>query len=436
MEEIQQVFEELSFPSASALKKALRNRGIQFNSNEVDALVKGEAVRQVQAPTYRFTGKIASSDLNARFFADLIDFSAAPSINTGKRVGLKPTDEGERYILVVQRVFDRMLWTEALTNKRPDTVAEAFKGILSQINGKVGSVTSDFGAEFGEPFRRLMEEEGISVQTKRKHDINAIATIDTAIGNLKRALARVSRKRRTGDWGSILAEVTRGQNAVPNQSYLEGTAPKDVEADDDFRSHLRRKNAGYSEHNQAESAKRAAALESAGKFRTMLATGGRFTRGFKPKWSEHVHNLGRTVGPFVYDEEGKEHLSKFTQPVSHEARDNQDMELPPRRIERGGSAQADARKRRVLTEIAGVVKNFVGMRTMSLSELGTFLSRRGGFQNLAREARLNMKAPVLNFLRAFPELFQITTGGDAQRYVKVKREQAFEGARRLRRMVR
>ena len=82
MEEIQQVFEELNFPPASALKKALRNRGIQFNSNEVDALVKGEAVRQVQAPAYRFTGKIASSDLNARFSADLIDFSAAPSINT------------------------------------------------------------------------------------------------------------------------------------------------------------------------------------------------------------------------------------------------------------------------------------------------------------------------------------------------------------------
>lgn len=81
------------------------------------------------------------------------------------------------------------------------------------------------------------------------------------------------------------------------------------------------------------------------------------------------------------------------------------------------------------------MKGWVGMRTASLSELGVFLSRRGGFQNKAREARLNMKAPVANFLRAFPEQFEISTGRDGRHYVKVKREPAFEGARRLRRMV-
>ena len=49
---MEEVFEELNFPSAARLKKALIARGIPFDANEVDRLVKGEAVRQVQAPRY------------------------------------------------------------------------------------------------------------------------------------------------------------------------------------------------------------------------------------------------------------------------------------------------------------------------------------------------------------------------------------------------
>ena len=88
----------------------------------------GGATRQAQAPKYKFDGKIAAADLNSRWFADLIDFTAAPSAVTGKDVGLRPTSDGERYILVVQDVFSRFLYTEALLDKRPATVAVASKG--------------------------------------------------------------------------------------------------------------------------------------------------------------------------------------------------------------------------------------------------------------------------------------------------------------------
>jgi len=67
-EVIKQIFEELNYPGAAILKKALRNRGIQFDSKQVDDIVAQSVSRQVQAPKYGFTGKIASSTLNARFF--------------------------------------------------------------------------------------------------------------------------------------------------------------------------------------------------------------------------------------------------------------------------------------------------------------------------------------------------------------------------------
>ena len=100
MTSIEQVFEELNFPSTSRLKRVLDARNIPYNTRELERLVRGETTRQVQAPRCKFDGN-AASRLHSKRFADLIDFSAAPSEDTGKDVGLRPTESGERYIFVV-----------------------------------------------------------------------------------------------------------------------------------------------------------------------------------------------------------------------------------------------------------------------------------------------------------------------------------------------
>ena len=105
MTSIEQVFEELNFPSASRLKRVLDARNIPYNTRELERLVRGETTRQVQAPRYNFDGNTATSRLHSRLRADLIDFSASPSAGTGKDVGLRPTVPGEKYILVVQYVI-------------------------------------------------------------------------------------------------------------------------------------------------------------------------------------------------------------------------------------------------------------------------------------------------------------------------------------------
>ena len=98
MDDIKDIFEELNFPSAPRLKRVLTARGIPFDAKEVDRIVRGETTRQIQAPRYTCTGEIAASELNSRWFADLIDFTAAPSEDTGKDVGLRPTASNEKYI--------------------------------------------------------------------------------------------------------------------------------------------------------------------------------------------------------------------------------------------------------------------------------------------------------------------------------------------------
>ena len=144
MDRVEQVFEELNYPSLKKLKATLDRRNIPYNQKDVEKLVRSEASRQVQAPAYKFQGKIPAHGINVRWFADLIDFTAAPS-DRGKKTGLRKTDDGEVYILVVQDVFSRFLWKEALTPKRPDVVLEGFRAILRRAGAKPQSLTTDQG---------------------------------------------------------------------------------------------------------------------------------------------------------------------------------------------------------------------------------------------------------------------------------------------------
>ena len=147
-EEVQRVSDDLNSPSTAKLFAMLRSQGVGVKLREVEEFVKRQAVRQVQAPRYAFTRKIAAHDINDRWFADLIDFTAAPS-DGGEKVGLHPTDTGFRYVLVVQDVFNTFLWCKPLRTKTPPEVAAAFDDIIARADGKPQSVTMDDGAKFG-----------------------------------------------------------------------------------------------------------------------------------------------------------------------------------------------------------------------------------------------------------------------------------------------
>lgn len=409
MTTVEEVFEELNFPSAQKLKRVLDSRGIEYERGQIEKLVKGETVRQVQAPPYRFDGKIAAHDLHDRWFCDLIDFTAAPS-DRGKRTGLGETKDGEQFILVVQDVFSRFLWTEALTSKRPEIVAKAFEDIMTRAGAKPRKVTSDLGPEFQGPFEKALRDKGIEVSHKRKEDINAIATLDTAIGNFKKALVRDTRRVGTDDWASRLEKVTRGHNNTPNEEYLEGVAPSRVSTNPDLIVLLKKKNAAFSEHNHTRAEKRKDKLEDVGQFRIMEDAGGNFTRGFKPRFGE-VREVDVVTGSVVKDTKGGEHLTKFVLPVREVTND-----AGPRRIELRGSALTNATRRTRLQPFA--------------NKLITFLRNKGGSVTTAtaskhlREQRgfttaMNNVPSFGAFIRLFDSL-QLVTGASTGGASKVR----------------
>jgi len=407
MATIEEVFEELNYPSSQKLRRVLESRGIAYDRKDVEKLVRREAVRQVQAPVYTFDGKIAAHGIDDRWFCDLIDFTAAPS-DRGKRTGLGETKEGEVYILVVQDVFSRFMWTDALTSKRPDIVAKSFEDIMTRAGTKPRSVTSDLGPEFQGPFEKALKAKGIEVYTKRKEDINAIATIDTAIGYLKKALVRDTRKVGTDDWASRLEKVTRGQNNNPIDEYLEGFAPAQVYLGDskpDLIRKLKEKNARYSDFNHQRVEKRAAKIEDTGQFRIMEDMGGKFTRGFKPKIGE-VRQAKEIQGATVVDNKDKDHLTKFVLPVSDTTND-----AGPRKIEQRGSQLTDATRRERLRPYANELVNFLRRqgKAFTTATASKHLREQSGFT-----AAMNNVPSFGAFIRLFDSLKLMTssaTGG-------------------------
>ena len=99
------------------------------------------------------------------------------------------------------------------------------------------SLTSDVGPEWSGDFARMLDSKGIISFQKRPEDKNAIATLDVAIGQLKKQLVRDTRRLGTNDWASRLEKVTDGKNQNPINDYLEGQAPADVKENKDLIFH-------------------------------------------------------------------------------------------------------------------------------------------------------------------------------------------------------
>ena len=373
--------------------------------------MRDEPVRQVQAPTTRYNGKIVAKYKDSKWFADLIDFTASPS-----------AESGDKYILCCQDVFSRYLWTRAIKDKKPKTVASAFAEIVDEADAKPGMLKVDQGSEWTRDFTDLCQMLGIYLVVKESGDQRAIATLDVSIGSLKQALARVARKKQSNDWTSLLASVTKGQNGLPNEYYLDGDNPRKARNDKELEKSLIEKNKEFDKEVEELKEKRRKALEEAGNFRTRTRQE-TFTRVFKPKWSADTRSVAGVEGAYVIDNRGDKYLTKLTRPTQEQGT------TAPVAIELGGNAAVEARKREVLGNIARQAQEWLASRgRVTLGELGTFMKPLG-FRALALQARLNMKSPVAAFLRVFPEMFDLRIqGGNASVAIPV-----FYGPKRLRR---
>ena len=113
-------------------------------------------------------------------------------------------------------------------------------------------------------------------------------------------------------------------------------------------------------------------------------------------------------GHAVTDDHGKTFKTKFTQPITEATND-----AGPVAMELKGSRQTVDKQRELLQDFAGrVVERFKTGNVVPLSSVALFLNPYG-LRSRLLEARLNMRAPVANFLRLFPDKFRVTSTAGA-----------------------
>ena len=393
---IRKLYEDLNQPGLAKFKEALRARNVRFSNQEVAAIVQGSAQRQIFAPRPRCTGGIVSTGANKRWAADIVDLTATPSSG------------GQRVIFVVQDIYTRKIHAVALTTKVANATATAFRIVLGEA-GVPEHLTTDRGSEFNSgAFPRLLDEKGIVHQVKDPRDVNAIATLDRAIQTLKKALMKTGS---TNSWHERLTRVVAAQNALPHDALF-GAAPKDVKTSNEVLDFALTKKAALDlQHNDDVVRAREKKLTDAGAYREQLPWS-TFERSFKQRYSGEVHEVARIERGDAVSTIGKRHQAKLVQPVPRGS-----AGIVMERSSRRGSVVVEERKRRSLEPYARRVAMHIGVgNESSVSDVGKFLQRIGGFVAASRDAGLNQKQRVAGFLRTFPERFNVTTsagGGTA-----------------------
>ncbi len=136
MPTIEEVYEELNYPTKRKLALALNARRIPFTGAQLTELTRKSDVRQIFAPPPKYEGKVTSAHMDERWQADLANMTSKPGAN------------GEDHILFVMDIFTRCVWARALQGSTAVTVANAFESILEEAGVKPTQLNTDAGGEF------------------------------------------------------------------------------------------------------------------------------------------------------------------------------------------------------------------------------------------------------------------------------------------------
>jgi hypothetical protein len=144
--------------------------------------------------------RIIASGLDTDWQVDLMDMRQ-----------LKQHNDGYSVALIVVDVLSKFLWSRALKDKRPVTVAKAFADILRKSHRLPWRVCSDRGEEFKSRFREFVRSKGINHFFVTSPDVKC-AVVERHIKTIKNKVFRYFTKERTLKWVGILPNIIDGIN--------------------------------------------------------------------------------------------------------------------------------------------------------------------------------------------------------------------------------
>ena len=385
------LYREMSYPSEAKFRAALRKKGINVSSDFVKEVVADQGVRQLTAAAPRFTGHVTARAVDQRWMGDLLDYTAKSSKGS-------PT-----YVMIIQDVFSRFIFAEALRSKTE--VTAAFSRVVQESGRKCEEFNTDRGSEWtSAAFQTRLNNLGI--RHRMKVGPQDLATLDRAIGTLRATLSR--RTAEGGTWWEELDAAVKSMNES-DHTALFMNEPAEVMGDEDLRFDLRYHNAEMAKENQEAAEKRGQRLRAKGAFRTLLPpkTGFRRRAG-QQNWSEKIHTVQDVQGGRVVDTEGNSYpmstvlaVSATTAPIAASS------------FAQGGSTRINEKRRIALRpwlqDMMDAVRQ-AGDAGIDVALLSRKMREKPGFADQLKD----QKATLTQIVELFPE-FSVERQGNTIR---------------------
>ena len=119
---LDQLWEELAAPSATAFLRALRARGASAREKDVREFTASKSERQILAKGVKPSGKIFAFYENDRWSADIINYTSRPAMRDGTKIS---------HVLFVQDSFSRFCWSAPMVSVSDTT--STFAKILEKL---------------------------------------------------------------------------------------------------------------------------------------------------------------------------------------------------------------------------------------------------------------------------------------------------------------
>jgi hypothetical protein len=387
-EKLETLYKQLNAPSAKAFHRALALQGITTRLKDIREFVESKSERQILAPPPKYTGRVVANDIDDLWMADLIAFTSRPAKRRNFE-RLRTAEKSYTHVLVVIDVFSRQIWTKPLQSTSQTT--EAFKAILQ--NGRTPRrLDTDGGTEWSAAvFRALCASNKIEHVIKDPDDQRGIATVDAAIGSLKRDIRR-RQEQDGGSWLDHLEEATAGHNERPHSAT---NAVPNAMSDSNIFSE-RKKARENMEHNMRGTDTRKQQLKQAGGFRTHIPRKtGLKRRVDQAAWSKDIKEVKGFPAPgLVEDSKGGTYRTKLVKAVPLDS-SKQAQPPPPK------ATVVDS-----LRPFAKALQALLGRGRVPGAALRMLKTRKSGITDALNVSSLSFNA----FVDKFPDLITRRAG--------------------------
>ena len=381
LQRLKNLAEELEIRSGPKLYQAARRRGLEGVTQALakDA-VAGDTGRQVIAPPFRSTGKVAAEGANQRLTTDVLDLS----LNTR-------TESGNRYAVMLTDNFTREARAIAIPEKTPQVVNAVLGPMIEELtdNRKDFVISSDAGPEYNR-IEAILPEQAAH---RQKVGANDLSIVDRAMMTLKKDLAAQS-ARKGGDWDKNLPGVVRAYNARDHEAVF--GPPEDVELVPEQEFYVLKSNADKFMQNRAQAERKMASIKDTKTIRPPVDRGG---RSFNPSYGDPV-KVRRVESDFVTTTSGKQFATKTVQAVPEGSTRAVGRLTDPTFVRRN-RLQPDADKLE-----AHLIEGGGSMRVVDLERQ----IRQNAVLPSLKRALTRARMTLRGFLRVYPQMFCVARG--------------------------